>query len=241
MNQRRIPSRTGERHEWRVPFAFIALGAIPIAAGIVRLVMLAVGAEITPENARFFATPLPVVLHIIAASAYIVLGAFQFMPGFRRRMPGWHRRVGRLLVVSGLVAALSGLWMTQFYELPAQDGVVVYGFRLLFGSLMAVSIVLGLTAIRRRDFARHRAWMMRGYALGLGAGTQAFILLIGEIVLGPPDVNTRGMLMGAAWIINLALAEWIIRRSHSPPARTARLTDYDQEPGASLPAAVATT
>ena len=105
------------------------------------------GADITPANARFFASPLPVVLHIVAATAYIVLGAFQFVPGFRRRMPGWHRRVGRLLVGSGLVAALSGLWMSQFYRLPDHDGALLYGFRLLFGSMMAISMVLGFVAI----------------------------------------------------------------------------------------------
>ena len=243
MTERRIPSRKGEWREWGVPVALIALCAIPLVFGAVRLVTLAVGAEITPENARFFAAPLPVVLHIVAAAAYIVLGAFQFVPSIRRRMPGWHRRVGRLLVGSGLVAALSGLWMTQFYQLPDHDGALLYGFRLLFGSLMAISIVLGLVAIRRREIARHRAWMMRGYALGLGAGTQVLTLLIGEIVLGAPGEVARGLLMGAGWAINLALAEWIIRRPPSPPARTAspaRATGYDRAPGASVPSAVAT-
>ncbi len=218
MNERRIPSRKGE---WGVPVALILLCAIPLAAGAVRLVTLAVVAEITPENARFFAAPLPVVLHIVAAAAYTVLGAFQFVPGVRRRKPGWHRRVGRLLVGSGLVAALSGLWMTQFYELPDHDGVLLYGFRLLFGSLMASSILLGLVAIRRREIARHRAWMMRGYALGLGAGTQVLTLGIGEIVFGAPGEVGRGLLMGAGWAINLAVAEWAIRTRPAPPARTA--------------------
>jgi hypothetical protein len=108
---------------------------------------------------------------------------------------------------------------------------------------MAVFIVLGLVAIRRREFARHRAWMMRGYALGLGAGTQVVTLLLGELVLGPPGEVARGLLMGAAWAINLALAEWIIRRSSSPLARTAsptRTTGYDQAPGAAVPSAVVT-
>jgi hypothetical protein len=172
-----------------------------------------------------------------------VLGAFQFVPSFRRRKPGWHRRVGRLLVGSGLVAALSGLWMAQFYRLPEHDGALLYVFRLLFGSLMAVSMVLGLVAIRRRQVARHRAWMMRGYALGLGAGTQVLTLGIGEIAFGPPGQVSRAVLMGAAWVINLALAEWIIRRRPSPPARTsspARTTGYDQAPGASVASTVAT-
>ena len=162
------------------------------------------------------------VLHIVAAAAYIVLGAFQFVPGLRQRKPGWHRQVGRLLVGAGLVVALSGLWMTQFYPLPAHDGALLHGFRLLFGSLMAISIALGFMTIRRRDISGHRAWMMRGYALGLGAGTQVLTLAIGEIVFGPPDEFSRALLMGAAWVINLAVAEWAIRRKRPvPPARTA--------------------
>jgi uncharacterized membrane protein len=213
-----VPSRRGE---WGIPAALLALCAIPLAAGAVRLGTLAAGTEITPENERFFTAPLPVVLHIVAAAAYTVLGAFQLVPGFRRRRPGWHRRAGRLLVVAGLVAALSGLWMAQFYRLPAHDGRLLYGFRLLFGSLMAVSLVLGVLAIRRRDLARHRAWMLRAYALGLGAGTQVVTLLLGELVLGPPGEVARGLLMGAAWAINLAVAEWIIRRApgRSTPGR----------------------
>ena len=99
---------------WPMTAALLLLGATPLAAGAFRLSELADGAPITPAKARFFASPLPVVLHIVAAAAYIVLRAFHFVPGIRRRSPCWHRRVGRLLVGSGLVAALSGLWMTQF-------------------------------------------------------------------------------------------------------------------------------
>ena len=74
---------------------------------------------------------------------------------------------------------------TQFYPLPAHDGPLLYAFRLLFRSLMAISIVLGLAAIRRRAVAQDRAWMMCGYALGLGAGTQVLTLGIGEVAFGP--------------------------------------------------------
>jgi uncharacterized membrane protein len=213
------------RGEWRAPVAMIALCALPLLAGAVRLATLAVGAEVTPENARFFGAPLPVVLHVTGAAVFIVLGAFQFVPSLRRTRPTWHRRAGRLLVPSGLVTALSALWMTQFYQLPAHDGLLLYGFRIFFGSLMAVSLLLGFVAVRRRQFPRHRAWMIRAYALGLGAGTQVLTLLVGEIVLGPSGALAREWLMGAAWMINLALAEWIIRRRRSPalhPTSTGR-------------------
>ncbi|HEX8681385.1 MAG TPA: DUF2306 domain-containing protein [Ardenticatenaceae bacterium] len=205
---------------WLVP-ALLLLVAIPLAAGAVRLSQLASGAEITPANARFFAAPVPVVVHIVSAAVYAILGAFQFATGFRRRWPGWHRAAGRLLVLCGLLVGLSGLWMTLFYPRPPGDGELLSLFRLLLGSAMVVSIVLGFAAIRRGDVKGHRAWMARGYALGLGAGTQVLTLLAGELILGPPGELSRALLMGVAWLINLAVAEWAIRKRVALPTRTA--------------------
>ena len=190
----------------------LVLSAIPLASGAFRLTQLAGGAEITPANARFFASPLPVVLHIVSAAVYAILGAFQFAPRFRQRYPGWHRVVGRILVPCGLVVGLSGLWMTLFYPWPDGDGALLYAFRLVFGSAMVASIVLGWTTIRRGEVQRHRAWMARAYALGLGAGTQVLTLAAGELIAGPPSERGRALLMGAAWAINLLVAEWAIRR-----------------------------
>ena len=215
----RAPAKAGSA-AWLVA-ALLLLSALPLAGGAFRLSQLAGGAEITPANARFFASPLPVVLHIVGAAVYALLGAFQFAPGFRRRLPGWHRAAGRLLILCGLLVGLSALWMTLFYPWPAGDGALLYGLRLLFGSAMVVSIVLGFAAIRRGDVTGHRAWMSRAYAIGLGAATQMLTLLAGELVAGPPTELSRALLMGAGWAINLAVAEWAIRRRRARPARTA--------------------
>jgi uncharacterized membrane protein len=198
------------------------LSAGPLAAGVFRLSQLAGGAEITPANARFFATPLPVVLHILGAGVFAILGAIQFPAGFRRRWPGWHRAAGRLLVVCGLLVGLSGLWMTLFYPRPEGVGALLSAFRLLFGSAMVVSIVLGFAAIRRGDVRRHRAWITRGYAIGLGAGTQILTGLVAYLIAGPPTELSRALQDGAGWAINLAVAEWVIRRRPAPPSRTAK-------------------
>jgi uncharacterized membrane protein len=212
--------------------ALLVLSAVPLAAGAFRLTQLASGAEVTPANARFFASPLPVVLHIVSAAVYALLGAFQFAAGFRRRRPGWHRTAGRLLVGCGLLVGLSGLWMTLFYPWPDGDGALLYAFRLLLGSAMVASIVLGFTTIRRGDVRRHRAWMTRGYALGLGAGTQVLTLAAGEVILGPPSELGRALLMGAAWAINLLVAEWAIRRraTRVPSGRAFRAPDVISHP-----------
>ena len=58
--------------------------------------------------------------------------------------------------------------------------------------------------------------MLRGYAIGMGAGTQALTLMAGEMIAGPPNKLSRAVLMGAGWVINLAVAEWIIRARRAP-------------------------
>jgi hypothetical protein len=63
--------------------------------------------------------------------------------------------------------------------------------------------------------------MLRGYAIGLGAGTQVLALAAGEIIAGPPSEFSRALLMGAGWVINLAIAEWSIRKRPARPARMA--------------------
>ena len=213
-------SKPSGRREWLVPTLLIMLSAAPVAGGTVRLVQLAGGAEITADNARFFAAPLPVVLHIFSVSLYCVVGAFQFAPGFRRCRPTWHRAAGRMLVPCGLIAALSGLWLTQFYPPVDGDGPLLYVMRLLVGSAMVLFICLGIAAIRRQDFARHGAWMVRGYALGLGAGTQALTHLPWFLFPTIQGELARALCMGAGWAINLGVAEWIIRGRPTHPRRT---------------------
>ncbi|WP_370942546.1 DUF2306 domain-containing protein [Amycolatopsis sp. cg5] len=198
--------------DWRILTGLLLLCAFPIFAGSLRLAELTGGAPITPENARFFAVPVPVIVHIIAASLFCVMGAFQFAPGLRRRRLGLHRVSGRALVPLGLAAALSALWMTFFYPSPPGDGPLLFAFRVVFGSGMAVALVLGTVAVLRRDIRRHRAWMIRGYAIGMGAGTQVLTHVPWALAFGAPGELTHALLMAAGWVINLVVAERVIRQ-----------------------------
>src|SRR5690606_5441312 len=120
----RKPEKKGSA-KW-LTAGLLCLGVLPPVLGVFRITALAGGAAIMPADARFSASPLPVVLHIVSARMYTLLGAFQFSSGFRRRRPGWHRMAGRLLVICGLLVGLSALWMTVFYPLKAGTGELLY-------------------------------------------------------------------------------------------------------------------
>jgi uncharacterized membrane protein len=212
------------KSEWLLPAGLIGLSFFPVLAGTFRLFQLGGGSGITTENARFFATPLPIVLHLISVTIYCVLGAFQFAPGLRRRKPEWHRMAGRVVVPCGLVAALTGLWMAQYYPRPLFDGTLLYTIRLGVGAAMVLFISIGIAAIGRQDITAHRPWMMRGYALGLGAGTQVLTHLPWFLFPSIRGEQTRAVLMGAGWAINLAWVEWILLRERSQDLQRTRTT-----------------
>jgi uncharacterized membrane protein len=194
-----------------------------VLAGAFRLVQLAGGPVLIPADHRFAGFPLLVVVHIVAASTYAVVGAFEFVPRFRRQHRGWHRRAGRVLVVAGLLVAASAVWMTLWYAPKPGTGPLLYVLRLAFGSAMACCLVLGVTTVRDGDLVGHRAWMIRAYAIGLAAGTQAFTGGIGAALLGTGPLQ-GDLANGAAWAINLGVAEWVIRhpRGGAPSRRAVR-------------------
>jgi uncharacterized membrane protein len=201
---------------WRVPAALVALVIVPLVAGSLRLVEVAGGPQVLPTNPRIDASPAPVVLHVVAAAVFAVVGAFQFSARIRGGHRTWHRRAGRVLVAAGLVVAGSGLWMTLFYP-DAPGGDLLWTVRLMAGSAITLSLVLGFTAIRRRDITAHRAWMIRAYALSVAAGTQVFTQGIGEGIFGANEAST-GLSVSAGWVVNAVVAEWVIRTRR---ARTA--------------------
>ena len=172
---RQIPLRR-RGPTWRLPVALVALGLIPVLAGSARLAELAGGPELLPP--RFDPSPVPLVVHIVGVIIFAVLGAFQFSVDRGRPRSAWHHAAGHLLVVVGMVVALSALWLTLFHP-RTEGGDLLFLFRLLAGTGMFASLLLGSMAIRRRDIA-------------------------------PPSCRVR------AGAINLAVAEWFIRRG---PAR----------------------
>ena len=198
---------------WKLLTSLLMLSLVPVMAGVLRLSGLASGGGVTPENARFMALPAPVVLHIVCASLFCVLGALQLDSALRQRFPRLHRIAGRVAAPCGIVAALTGMWMTAAYAIPAAlQGQLLYGVRMVAGLAMALAIVVSVHAVLKRRIAQHKAWMVRAYALGQGAGTQVLILLPVTLMAGAPTFFFRDVLMASAWGLNVIVAEWIIRR-----------------------------
>jgi uncharacterized membrane protein len=167
------------------------------------------------------------VVHIFTAAVALVIGPLQFIPKVRahKRI---HRTLGRIYLFAGVlpsavatipVAVWSGRPITQIGLTTAAVLWLITGGR-------------AYRAARRRDFADHRAWMMRNYALTFLAVTSRIlvpVLLLVQIPFGGAEAGSIGAKASSmipigqtlGWIINLIVVEGLIRRTPAgrKPAR----------------------
>jgi uncharacterized membrane protein len=152
------------------------------------------------------------VAHIATASVALAIGPLQFVPRIRANRPV-HRAIGRTYVVAVVLSALVGIPVAILSgRLLTQVGLTIPFV------LWLVTAALAVAAIRRGDVAAHRRWMVRNYALTFLAITARVLvplMLVAGIALGVrPDVATLipvGQV--AAWVLNLAIVEWMLARS----------------------------
>ena len=221
MAQATVAAERTRPSTWRTPIVLVVIGLPPLIAGVVRLVQVLGGADGMDADRRFEDFPAPLVVHVVAVLVYALLGATQFSAELRRRHLPWHRVIGRISLVAAFGVSLSAYWMTFAYPFKPGTGPLLFMTRLAVASAMTVALVAAYIAIRDRRVQDHRAWMVRAYALGLGAATQMFTLGFGEPVLGDGEI-AHDLLMAAGWGINAFVAERIIRRSSATkPGRAA--------------------
>jgi len=145
------------------------------------------------------------VVHAISASLALLLGPWQFISGLRKGRPQVHRWVGRGYALSLFVATLTAIWIAPN---AAAGHVSSAGFLgLTFSWLLTTS--MGVQAIRKRNVAKHRRWMIRSYALTAAAITLRLYLAFIPLF----HLNFAIAYPAIAWLCwtpNLVLAEvWI--------------------------------
>lgn len=147
-------------------------------------------------NGWIFAT------HAGASAAALIVGGFQFLGNVRRRWPRLHRWTGRFYVLGCVVGAGAALWIAPD---AASGRVATFGFSVL----AAVWLYTTLTAWRlamARDFAAHRRWMIRSFALTFGAVTLR-LQILAFLPFGLMYNDVAPFLAYSAWIPNLLAVE----------------------------------
>lgn len=157
--------------------------------------------------ANAHATPW-LVLHVVGSATALLFGALQLLPRVRRRWPWVHRWIGRLYASGCLLGGTGGLVMA--FGSTAGPWATL-GFGGLAIAWLGTTVMAWRTAIAR-NFIAHRAWAIRSWSLTFAAVTFRLCLPIFPLI-GLPFVEGYRAASIYAWLINLGVAEWVVRRS----------------------------
>lgn len=213
---------SGMRRAWFAVFVVLCLGVTGYA--VVAYGFVPLGALVHPDMRDVFATyPAGILCHVFGAVVALALGPFQFSRFLRTKRPVLHRWLGRLYLGFGIgVGGVAGLFMA----LHAFGGTAA---RLGFACLAVAWLGTGcraLVAIRARDVATHRRWMVRNFALTFAAVTLR-LYLPASAVAGIPFESAYPVVAWLCWVPNLAAAELLFNR---PRRRAASVNGPALEP-----------
>lgn len=187
------------------------LTAIPILSSFVLVFQIPSGTY-AEDSAHLAVAPISLFAHALAGVAFGITGPVQFVRALRHRFGALHRVSGRIFVFAGAVIGLSGLSILA--QVTSQRTPMVDIARGFFGLALLIALTLAMAAIRKRDLPRHRAWAIRAYAVGMGLGTVALVFFPLYIVTGQPPIGlTSDILFVVSWVLNIAVAEVVIRHS----------------------------
>jgi uncharacterized membrane protein len=195
-------------------FAALVVLSLGVAAyAVVAYVFFPLGAAVHPDmRAGFELQRAGILAHAFASVFALGLGPFQFWTRLRTARPTLHRWSGRLYLGLGvLVGGLAGLSLAfhAFGGPVARAGFACLALAWLYTGLRA------WLAIRARDIASHRRWMVRNFALTFAAVTLRIWIPL-SVVGGVPFESAYPIIAWLCWVPNLLVAEFVFTRKPDP-------------------------
>lgn len=161
----------GSMTVWSTLLVLILIGVVAAAIRISIDWRNVAAGTVPPEDSydhRYALHPVLAYTHILPGVIFLLGAPLQLSRRLRQRHIVLHRRIGRVLVAAGVTA---GILAIVFGTLFAFGGPLETSATVLFGGYFVTALVTALIAIKKRDVARHRRWMIRAFAIGLAIGT----------------------------------------------------------------------
>lgn len=193
-----------------VPAALFFGTLLTIILALVQAVQIPLGA-LPQDSLRLSAAPVWHFMHVLGGATFGILGPIQFSRVLMRRYGRLHRFMGRVFVAAGAMLSLSAL--SLLWRFPDAYSVAMSSGRLLFGIALGAALAMAMLAIRSQDFTRHRNWMIRAYAIGMGATAVSMVFFPIYVITGePPAGLAADIAFLGSWAACIVFAEGLVRR-----------------------------
>jgi uncharacterized membrane protein len=194
-----------------------ALASVLVAAVSYRFIPLGVDATMEFIAHNLPGNSLALYGHIGVAPIALLLMPFQFMSGLRKRRPLLHRWMGRTYVTAIVISGLAGLQLA-FHSTAGVFASV--GFATLAVIWLWTTLGAFYFAVKRQ-FNRHRNWMLRSAALTFAAVTLR-VYLGTSMALGADFQVAYPIISWACWVPNALLVEAYLLLRRQPGTAQAR-------------------
>lgn len=188
----------------RIAWAVLALLSFAIAGYALSIVFRP---QVSPLAGQLVAAhPWLAPLHFAGGGIALALGSLQWVRRLQLQRPAIHRWLGRVYVTAVVSSGSAGLVMAMQ---TSAGRVAAAGFSLL-AILWLWTTLRAYLAIRARQVARHRAWMLRSFALTLAAVTLRLYLPASQLADWSFEVAYPAIAW-LCWVPNLMVAEVLVR------------------------------
>lgn len=175
--------------------------------------------ELALFDRRFAAHPVATLLHIVPGAIFLVLAPLQFISRVRDRHIRVHRWSGRVAVVAAWISGLAGMYFGILMPYAGPGEAIAIA---LFGGLLLTAVTIGFLSIRRGRVSRHRAWMIRAFALAVAISTVRVVAAVVDLALTPLAFRPQQIFVisiWTGWILTVGAGElWILMTRELVPA-----------------------
>lgn len=169
-----------------------------------------------PYARNYVLHPWAAALHIVPGLLYLFLAPLQLSARFRRNHLTLHRRLGRILIPSGMIAATFAIVIGLSHPF---DGITEASATVVFGVWFLTCLTRAFLAVRRGEIAAHRRWMIRAFATGIGiASIRLWVVVLGAVqsaitgeVAMSPQQGTYGIAFWLGFSSTVLAGEWWLR------------------------------
>ncbi|MFC3773829.1 DUF2306 domain-containing protein, partial [Paenibacillus sp. GCM10012303] len=151
---------------------------------------------------------LMIRIHIALALIALLTGPIGILARIRQRWPALHRWNGRIYALSIVINFIPSLYVSFFASGGAWSTI---GF-IILNTLWLLSTIVGVRSARKRNIQMHSKWMTRSFFLSFANTTIYILVAILHYAMDQPYGFSYTVAVWACWILNLSLAEAVIRR-----------------------------
>lgn len=151
-------------------------------------------------------------MHFIGGAIALGLGWTQFLKNFRSTYLTAHRRIGYMYVIAIVLVSSPAAFYMALYANGGFNNVIGFGMMAVCWFSFTLAAFL---KIKSGDVNAHERWMIRSFAVTLGAVTLRIFMPV-MIISGVSPEEAYQVIAWFCWVPNLFVAEWIIQRKYLP-------------------------